>query len=258
MNTLRRLSSAMLIGVAAALSLSAVAQVDESLVLWLTFDDANNATELDVSGHGNDATLKGSAERGAGKYGSGIVLENGAWAEVPHSDDLNVTAEQTLMLWANIPAVSGDFQMGIEKGNVWAPGEYALMPVWTNGALWQSFDLPAACADAVFGGTVIGQGWVHVAGVFDGESITIYVTGESVKQGDCAGNLQTNTGALYIGSRGGTVRWTVGTYDDVKVFSRALTQADVRTQMGELDPNLAVDARDRATVVWGILKSSSR
>ncbi|MBM3214663.1 LamG domain-containing protein [Candidatus Poribacteria bacterium] len=236
----------------AAAALTASAQ-DPSLVMYLNFEDGGK-TAKDLSPAGkNSATLMGKAKFGEGKYGSGLALGLNAHAEVPHHDSLNLQA-MSLMTWVRITELTGDNQSGIEKGPAWAQGEYNLLPVYGGNVLLQIFDLPDNCNDELQAGTVTDTKWHHITGTFDLKRITVYVDGSEVGGGPCEGKLQTNNGPLYIGARGGSGRWTVGFYDDMKIYNRALTKAEIRTAMEEIPVNLAVDPRHRATVMWAALK----
>jgi len=225
---------------------------DPSLVMFLKFDEGKGNKATDSSGKGNHAILKGKAKFGEGKYKTGLALGLNDHAEVPHNDSLNLQS-MTLMTWVKITQLTGDNQSAIEKGPAWAPGEYNLLPVYGGSILLQIFDLPDECDDDFASEVVTDGNWHHIAGTFDGKKIVIYKDGEKVGGGPCEGKLETNKDPLYIGSRGGSSRWTVGFYDDMKIYNRALTAAEIRAAMEE-DAGLPVEPKDRATVKWGELK----
>lgn len=228
---------------------------DASLIMFLKFDEGKGDKALDASGNGNNATLKGKAKFGEGKYGTGLALGLNDFAFVAHADSLNLQS-MTLMTWTKITGLTGDNQSGIEKGPAWAQGEYNLLPVYGGSILLQIFDLPEACNDDLAAGQVTDGEWHHIAGTFDGKKIVIYKDGDEVGGGPCEGKLNANAEPLYIGSRGGSSRWTLGFYDDMKIYNRALTKAELRTAMqGTVD--LPVDPKDRATVKWAALKKDA-
>lgn len=225
---------------------------DASLVMFLKFDEGKGDKAADASGNGNSAVLKGKAKFGEGKYNTGLALGMNDWAFVAHSDKLNLQT-MTLMTWTKITGLTGDNQSGIEKGAAWAQGEYNLLPVYGGSILLQIFDLPEVCNDDLAAGQVTDGEWHHVAGSFDGKKITIYKDGDEVGGGPCEGKLNTNPEPVYIGSRGGSARWTLGFYDDMKIYNRALTKTEIRAAMeGTVD--LPVHPQDRATVKWASLK----
>lgn len=225
---------------------------DPSLILFLNFDEGKGEKAIDKSGKGNDAIFKGKAKFGEGKYGTGLALGLNDWAYVPHNDSLNLQS-MTLMTWVKITSLTGDNQSAIEKGPVWGPGEYNLLPVYGGSILLQIFDLPDNCNDELAAGVVTDGQWHHIAGTFDGKKIVIYKDGEEVNAGPCEGKLNTNSEPLYLGCRGGSSRWTMGFYDDMKIYNRALSKAEIQKAM-EKTVSLPVRPKDRATVMWATLK----
>ena len=111
---------------------------------------------------------------------------------------------------------------------MWGAGLYSLMPDFNNNVLFQARDLLEGCNDELQGGYILGVGWTHIAGTFDGESIRVYVNGELADDLDCPGELQTNDEDLYIGSRAGAERWVLGVVDELYVFNVALSEEQVK------------------------------
>jgi hypothetical protein len=69
--------------------------------------------------------------------------------------------------------------------------------------------------------------WIHIAGVFDGETgeLVIYLNGKRVgKTGGSPGRIGHVSAAMAIGSRDGGA-WLTGAIDDVRVYDRALGPA---------------------------------
>ena len=76
-------------------------------------------------------------------------------------------------------------------------------------------------------GVNYGQ-WVHVAGVYDGSTVRIYVNG--VQQGSTpfTGSLMSYTQPLYIGAHGQPAEFAKGVIDEVRIYSQALSPAQVQ------------------------------
>lgn len=238
------------VGVALGVGAVFAYAADPALVLYLGFDEADGQA-MDGSGKNNHATLKGAASRGTGKYGSGLVLAPNAHAEVAHNDSLNLT-NFTLMTWARIEKDTGDQQSAMEKGAGWVDGEYNLLGDYNNHVLLQIHDLDAACADTCEGGEIIDNQWHHIAGVWDGANIRTYIDGKLNKDCPCNGTMKANSDPLFIGARGGTVRWTQGAYDEIKIFSRPLTEAEIAAEMAFV--TTAVEPNGKAAMTWGAVK----
>ncbi|MAF13139.1 hypothetical protein CMK11_22020 [Candidatus Poribacteria bacterium] len=232
-------------------------------LLYLPFDEGSGPIVADHSGNGADAELFGSTDW-TDRPGGGSAVEFGevAWAEVPHDDMLHLTEAMTVACWARIDGDFGDQQMAIEKGPVWGPGEYSLLPDFEDRTLFQANDLPEGCDDELRGPDIRDGAWHHLAGTYDGIFLRIYVDG--LLQEDpaepafpveipCEGDILTNDDPIYIASRGGTTRWTMGAYDDIAIFGEALNAAEVmELTRGIPDP---VNPAGRVVRTWASLKA---
>jgi len=154
-----------------------------------------------------------------GEKGSDIKL--GTW------DPTEGTGQLSLGFWIKW-AQSGNANQGlISKRTAWN----------TDGMM---FDLRLRNGDNSFrllsvgGGIVstdadalapfIGQ-WVHVAATFDGTTATLYLNGQEVGSG--AFSLDNGTTAeMRIGSYNSNSPTFNGDMDEVRIYNRALTQAD--------------------------------
>ncbi|MEM7456495.1 MAG: LamG-like jellyroll fold domain-containing protein [Planctomycetota bacterium] len=78
------------------------------------------------------------------------------------------------------------------------------------------------------------QQWSHVAGVYDGENVAIYVNGRKAGQRQGSGTRQTNGLPLFIGAdpdgRGRPTRGFNAKYDEVRISSTARYQSDFSPQ----------------------------
>jgi hypothetical protein len=76
--------------------------------------------------------------------------------------------------------------------------------------------------------------WVHVAGTYDGASLRIYVNGALNASMAVTGSTCSNTEPLGIGAKNRTATGVVEAYmdgriDDLRVYSRALSAAEIKT-----------------------------
>ena len=168
-----------------------------------------------------------------GIFGKALAFDGtGDTVEIPHADSLNITTAITMEMWVKPSGGAEVKQAGIEKG-IWALGEYSLYPVYEGGTVVQFFDLPAACGDAGIKGQGIQDNeWHYLAGVWDGETIYLYIDGELETSGKCGGTLNTTNQGLYIGSRVGNERFFTGAMDEIRVYNRALGRVDELDKIG--------------------------
>lgn len=234
-------------------------------ILYLPFDEGRGDTAADLSGHGGDATLYGPTkwiQRPGDRDSAAVEFGMEAWGEIPHDDIFHLTQEMTLACWVRIDGDFGDQQMAIEKGPVWGPGEYSLLPDFEDRTLFQANDLPEGCDDELRGPDIRDGEWRHLAGTYDGIFLRVYVDGLLQKDPDepdfpveipCEGDILTNDDPVYLASRGGVERWTMGAYDDIVIYDVALDDTQIAAMMkGDI---IGVDDPGRALRTWASLKA---
>jgi len=144
-------------------------------------------------------------------------------------------------------------QVGIEKG-LWEAGEYSLYPIYNGGTLAQFNDLPDNCDDDNVGPDIRDGEWHHMAGVWDGKTIYLYIDGAVAASMPCAGELLTNEKSVYIGSRNGVGdRFLIATVDEVRVYNRGLTEEEVNIDM-ETAGIISVAPAEKMAISWGEVK----
>ena len=75
---------------------------DDTLILYLSFDDGAGTTAGDLSQYGNDGELNGDAQWADGKFGKALKFNGTSdWVEVPHADILTVDTDVTVIAWIN-------------------------------------------------------------------------------------------------------------------------------------------------------------
>jgi hypothetical protein len=219
----------------AAWSFTTQAQVVQpglNLVGHWKMDEPSGNTLTDHSGNGNNATLLSTSGVGrvTGREGLAIALPgtNNRYATAPHSGSLNITGAITVSAWIRPNDVHtrkiltktgpGGYDLGLSSG-----GKVSLI---LNGTSAQSLQSNTSYPSD-------GSTWMHVAATFDGSTATIYVNG----QPDASRNLGavaigSNTSALHIGALlGGSNRFN-GAIDDLRLYSRALSAAEIASLAG--------------------------
>jgi glucose/arabinose dehydrogenase len=101
--------------------------------------------------------------------------------------------------------------------------------------------------------------WVHVAAVYDGTSMTLYKDGVNVGSTPKSGTITTNSSVpMWIGGSpsGATVRPWDGQIDDVTIYSRALSAAEIAAMVSNdtappVISNVQASVTDgTATITW--------
>ena len=209
---------------------------DDGLVLYLPFSEGQGTTTYDKSPYRNDGALSnGNVTFGNGKYGNGLVFsptnQTGA-VRVPFSQSLN-TSYITMSLWFMPAGNAGD-------GNV-APrllmrGEdnlfrLALDNTETSASL--TLNASGGYSTDVSVGSLSYNTWYYLVVTFNGSMIAMYLNGVLVDYNNTvSGSLSQSSSDLFIGNNAFTtgVRQINGSIDEVKVYNRALSADEIRTQ----------------------------
>ncbi len=213
---------------------AAVQGRDDSLIGWWKFDDGLGTVARDASGRGRDGTLRGEPTWVIGRVDGALQFDGiDDYVEVG-SVGISGMDRRTLVGWAKadtpaIPNGTGVFGF-IPNGNVDATyfdvevddaGNYV---VHVHG--WQGI-LQA-----------VDTQWHHFAATYNGSSGSWYLDGQWV--GDVEGDIGT-IDQVRIGARLSNGKYFPGLIDDVRVYNRVLTEAEIRSVMDGTDLGLAMD-----------------
>ncbi|HID57050.1 TPA: LamG domain-containing protein [Candidatus Poribacteria bacterium] len=101
--------------------------------------------------------------------------------------------------------------------------------------------------------------WHHVAGVYDGKEIAIYIDGEKVAHMDATGEMTPSAGPLFIGAKwndpGHPGDYWKGVLDEIAIFNRGLTGDEIKEVMEGIGKVFAVNPQGKIAVSWGEIKS---
>ncbi len=188
----------------------------------------------DAAGAANGTVVGGASFVTPGQAGSGAVSLNGSsqYINLGNPAALQITGQITLAAWIKPNAPSG-LQNIINKGHNTSPnGEITLRLSGTTlqGGSWTGANAIASLS----GGVSVGV-WQHVCLVYDGAAWRLYKNGaevavEPTTQGAVAvAGATAAANAWSIGARGGGgERFFNGQIDEVRLFNRGLTAAEVQ------------------------------
>ncbi len=224
-------------------------------ILWYKLDETSGAVAADSSGAGNTGTYVGGPTLGAAGMRRNAVYfpANGQYVTAAASASLNAigaaNADFSVAFWVKPNGTNGAWRPMFHKGSadtergpgVWLnPGNNRVHFRISTSANWNEgtdsvADLP--------NGT-----WSHIACVKAGNKWRCYVNGVLDTELTLAGATVGNSGPVYIGDD----PWYTGCpawMDDVRVFSSALTDAEVKSLFGvvgywKLDESSGTSAAD--------------
>jgi hypothetical protein len=219
-----------------------VTAVPTGLTAGYAFNEATGTTTLDASGNGNTGTLTNGATFTAGKNGNAVSLDGANdFVNLGTGASLQLTGSMTVSGWINATGFPTDDAVVVSKRNS-GPLGFQLDTTVDRGTRTVGFKLTSATGGNMFryGTTVLQVNtWYHVAGVYNAsaQTLTVYVNGQpenGALVGTVTGSQQNSTLAAQVGQRPGVP----GTYnfrgriDDVRIYSRALSQTEIQADMG--------------------------
>lgn len=203
---------------------------------WWTFEDTRGETVSDVSGGGLNGRLVNAPTFESGVAGRWLKL-NGVnqYVDLGHPASLQLTGSETISAWINASSFPVDDAAVVSSHSGLG---YQLDTTVDSGPRTVGFKLANAEGSlmARYGKTALSPNtWYYVAGVYDAQAQTlnVYVNGEN--DNGCLVGTVTNRQRIsgmdvYIGRRASDSGFEfAGSIDDVRIYSRALTQAEIQS-----------------------------
>jgi len=183
---------------------------------------------LDASGNGNDGIVDGDPTFVEGVVGMAMEFDGDDHVDTGNTDDLAVW---TIACWAKSPAApSGD----APSGPVHREQNYQFNWNHSNEVFRASVTVSAGGWHAASLGTLEADTWYHLAGTYDGEDLKAYVDGVLITTNDApSGPPAAETGTLKLGRHATAVQYFTGTVDEAIVYSRVLSEHEIRYLAGE-------------------------
>lgn len=200
------------------------------LVAAYGFDEATGTAVTDASGLGNDGTARNATRTTTGRFG-GALSFNGrsSLVTVPDADSLDATTGVTVMAWVNSTVNNGSRLVVLKENPARAQMAYGLygagLFVGPSGRIVSGAAFTSRSAVTT---TRLANGrWTHLAMTWDGSTIRLYRNGVQVATRTAGGNMADTTGALRIGGSPIRGEYFAGQIDEVRVYERALSAAEV-------------------------------
>jgi beta-lactam-binding protein with PASTA domain/Ca2+-binding RTX toxin-like protein len=219
------------------------------LVLWLQFEEGSGSTALDSSPSGRNGIISG-ATRVPGQVGNALSFDgvNDMVTVLDGtSSPLDLTTGMTLSAWVQPAALAGwetvivkehgtvglAYALYARDGAVAGPAGY-VRP--SNSGVEQAVNTPVSL--------LIGP-WSYITTTYDGATQRLYVNGVQVASRAQTGSLTVNNGAVRIG---GNAIWPdeffQGSIDEVRIYNRALTLAEIQADMNNTPAPTTVPVPD--------------
>ena len=208
-----------------------------SLEAHWTFDEMVAGVFYDSSGNGLNGTLIGGTVLADGIHGMAVRLDGEKdYVDFGHPVDLRFMGSMTISAWINSTSFPIDDAAIV---STLGPG-YQLDTTVDRGPRTIGLKLndPRGNLMARYGATeLVRDTWYHVAGVYDADARTlnVYLNGhldDGFLLGPVAPAQKASSQPVCVGRRAHPIAFEfAGLIDDVRIYSRALTQVEIEKAM---------------------------
>ncbi|TAN34011.1 LamG domain-containing protein [Patescibacteria group bacterium] len=231
----------------------------QGLVGWWTMDsgDVSGITYYDKSGYKNHATSTGSPTVVAGKIKEAVNLNGSSqFLQAPGASFNFGTGNFTLSAWIKA-STWNTISLILDKYNNGGASEMGFIFDTRNLGAGQKllFYVGSGGIDVTGTTTLNANTWYHVAAVRNGDNAYVYVNG--AQDGTASGLAARNAASsknLQIGVENGG-SYFPGSLDDVRVYNRALSAAEVKQLYQATKSNFTKAPVRKQLVGWWTMDS---
>jgi hypothetical protein len=209
------------------------------LVAAYSFNEGSGMTITDSSGNSNSGTTSGPTWTAPGKFGSALSFDGvNDYVTIPNSSWLDISGTNlTISFWTNIQN-NNDGIDDVILAKLWAPTNSS--PYYQYGI---EFDANGAkTLDFFFGdtsGTLRGPFsmtpslglWTYVTFTYDGTAVKGYLDGVQKFSTSTTQSIQARGNVLQLGVDAALGQPFSGKVDEVRIYNRALSQAEIQADM---------------------------
>ena len=214
-------------------TIPAITVTDPNLLCWWTLDEGSGRNVLDWSGHGHNGTFRSEPQWVDG-YLDGALRFDGVDDYVIHqSPEAQNFDNFTVALWAKADMLGQGQYMSPFSSHTPNSSGFQIDVDGTYPGIYRTNT--AGDPGPVFGPVTLG--WVHLALVAEGNNLQYYYNGTWANSHTYEDNdLLFNE--FMIGSSRNNTNYFDGIVDDLRVYTKALTQEEVQLVMRG-DPRMA-------------------
>jgi hypothetical protein len=161
--------------------------------------------------------------------GNALSLAGLGFARATDRPSLDMGSQSlTVEAWINYNAASDSDAIILDK-SFGAQVDYRLELTGSGDARTPRFYIFSSVYSATAAEPIPPGQWFHVAGVYDGTSLNIYINGEPAGSRSTTGNTRANSGHLVIGANAiGNGSFFNGQIDEVRIWNTAKTMLEIR------------------------------
>jgi hypothetical protein len=223
---------------------------------WRLDDGAGSTAAFDSSGQMNNGVVHGldaNTAWVAGRSQGALDTARAGWVQVAHSPSIDAIVDRvTISAWVDLQGtISAPENFGTALSRQIGTSEdqhYHLSLLLGRPNLFITTDAGYVMPNAP--DAVPRDTWIHLAGVWDGAVVRLYVNGAEVASEPLTGRFAVDTAPVILGGNGNDASGVPtelfpGRIDELMLYARALSADEIgRLAAGALFPG---DARDAGT-----------
>ncbi len=231
----------------------------EGPIAYYPFEDNAN----DASGNGHDGVVN-KVSFVDGKFGRAAYFRgvDGNYVNIGDLDILS-KGDGTFCAWIKPESTSSYHTVFGERGNVGGSQSITYLQVWSDGkprfGLWSPADRGNSYSTRGSSNLLDGS-YHHMCAVrVRGENIFLYIDGAlEGSMVDKYGDIS-NRALDYIGDETGSNNYYKGAIDEVRIYDRALSAAEIAELYGPVEePVVCIDSDGKDEFVWGYANLTQR
>jgi len=204
-------------------------KIAKGLVGYWSLDEGSGTEAKDKSPNGLHGEVKGAVWQD-GKKGNGLYFDGNDSVEVANRPALEIRGDITIAAWVkkDKPNEFKRWDAIVSK----TPGKWDYELLTSKAKSDEvAFFSPTGNPKEVYSGRPVPSGrWCHVAITRTGDQVRLYLDGVLANTVTMSGSFPVNGGPLQIGLDGAKqVNGMIGAIDEVYLFNRALTEAEIKT-----------------------------
>lgn len=213
--------------------------IEYDLLAYLKLDETAGTTAYDSARFGQNGTLQGDTAWSVGHIDNAVTLDgDGDYIDLGSSSRLKPPLPITFSLWIKLDSLM-DHQViiSLDTNDTGVDHRYygSELLMFNTGEVAIAFGdgQPNYSMRYKIGVTQLTTDtWYHIAGVIRGsEDMDIYINGhnDNGALGGTGGPMIYLGGPAYLGSRKGLEFYVHGQLDDIRIYTRALSESEIQT-----------------------------
>ena len=208
-------------------------------------DDGFGSTAADSSTNANNGTVYGEPQWVTGHDGGALWFDGtNDYVELPIGWVISSLSNSTFATWADFSNAGGGWQRIFDFGNDTTTYMFLTPRMGTGGAMRFGITTQGggAAEQVVTAASTLARGWHHVAVTINAnqDTITLYLDGSVAAQNTAATLTPSDLGMTAFNWLGRSQyeadAYYTGLIDDFRIYSRALSQAEVAWLAGRTSP----------------------